>query len=56
MKNTLDILRETKAASPALAWTDGDAKNRTLEAMAARLLSERDSLLRANEEDVGAAR
>ena len=56
MKSTIEILKETKAASPSLAWTDGDTKNRALEAMADRLLSERDSLLRANEEDVAAAR
>ena len=56
MKRTADILRETKAASPALAWVDGDTKNRALYAMADRLISEKDSLLRANEEDVAAAR
>ena len=56
MRSTNEILRETKAASPSLAWTDKAVKNRALEAMADRLISERDSLLRANEEDVAAAR
>ena len=56
MKRTADILRETKAASPTLAWADGETKNRALYAMADRLISEKDSLLRANEEDVAAAR
>ena len=56
MKRTADILRETKAASPALAWADGETKNRALYAMADRLISEKDSLLRANEEDVAAAK
>ena len=56
MKRTADILRETKAASPTLAWADSDTKNRALYAMADRLISEKDSLLRANEEDVAAAR
>ncbi len=36
MKRTADILRETKAASPTLAWADGETKNRALYAMAAR--------------------
>ena len=56
MRSTNEILRATKAASPSLAWTDKAVKNRALEAMADRLISERDSLLRANEEDVDAAR
>ena len=56
MKRTADILRETKAASPTLAWADGETKNQALYAMADRLISEKDSLLRANEEDVAAAK
>ncbi len=56
MRSTADILREAKAASPALSWTGGETKNRALAAMADRLVSRRDSLLQANEEDVAAAR
>lgn len=52
MRDTMEILREAKAAAPVLAETDARAKNRALEAIAARLLSEQEAILSANREDV----
>ena len=55
MRNTTDILKETKAAQPVLA-SSKDKKNEALKAIAERLISEKDKILAANAEDVEAAR
>ncbi len=55
MRNTTDILKETKAAQPVLA-SSKDKKNEALKAIAERLISEKDKILAANAEDVAAAR
>ena len=55
MRNTTDILKETKAAQPVLA-SSKDKKNEALKAIAERLISEKDQILAANAEDVEAAR
>lgn len=55
MRNTTDILKETKAAQPVLA-SSKDKKNEALKAIADRLISEKDKILAANAEDVEAAR
>ena len=55
MKNTHDILVETKAALPALTASK-ERKNAALEAIAARLVSEQEDILAANREDVEASR
>ena len=55
MRNTTDILKETKAAQPVLALSK-DKKNEALKAIADRLISEKDKILAANAEDVEAAR
>ncbi len=55
MKATHDILLETRAALPALTGAR-ERKNAALEAIAARLLSERESILAANRLDVEAAK
>ena len=55
MRNTTDILKETKAAQPVLALSK-DKKNEALKAIAERLISEKDKILAANAEDVEAAR
>ena len=55
MRNTTDILKETKAAQPVLALSK-DKKNEALKAIAERLISEKDKILAANSEDVEAAR
>ncbi len=55
MRNTTDILKETKAAQPVLALSK-DKKNEALKAIAERLISEKDKILAANAEDVAAAR
>ena len=55
MKATHDILLETRAALPALTGAR-ERKNAALEAIAARLLSERESILAANRQDVEAAK
>ena len=55
MKLTQDILREAKAALPTLA-ASRERKNAALERIAERLLSEQESILAANREDVEAAK
>ena len=55
MKLTQDILREAKAALPALAASRA-RKNTALERIADRLLSEQEHILAANREDVEAAK
>ena len=55
MRNTTDILKETKAAQPVLALSK-DKKNEALKTIAERLISEKDKILAANSEDVEAAR
>ncbi len=56
MKPTIDILRDARSAAPALSAAATADKNRALEAIARRLLSERESILAANAADVEAAR
>ena len=55
MKNTQDILRETRAALPALTNAT-EKKNAALEAIAVRLVAEQDEILAANREDIEAAK
>lgn len=55
MRKTYDILVATRAALPALT-ASRERKNAALEAMASRLLSEQESILAANREDVEASR
>ena len=55
MKNTQVILRETRAALPALTNAT-DKKNAALEAIAVRLVAEQDEILAANREDIEAAK
>ncbi len=55
MRKTIDILTETRAALPSLIKSS-DAKNPALEAIAARLITEKENILAANREDVEAAR
>ena len=55
MKTTHEILTETKKALPALAASK-EKKNAALEAIAKRLLAEKNEILKANDEDVAAAR
>lgn len=55
MKSTHEILTETKRALPALT-ASREKKNAALKAIAERLLSEKESILRANAEDVASAR
>ena len=55
MKNTHDILVETRAALPALT-VSRERKNAALEAIACRLLAEQEEILAANREDVEASR
>ena len=55
MKNTQDILRETRAALPALTNAT-EKKNAALEAIARRLVAEQDEILAANREDMEAAK
>ena len=55
MRITREILEETRAALPALA-SSKQKKNEALKAIAERLISEKDSILEANAEDVQAAR
>ncbi len=55
MKNTQEILKETRAALPAL--TNATAKkNAALEAIAVRLIAEQDEILAANRDDIEAAK
>ena len=55
MRDTLDILRQARAAAPALATAAPETKDRALEAIAARLIERTDAILAANAEDVAAA-
>ena len=55
MTPTLDILKQAKAAAPILAAASSEQKNRALTRIAARLVSETDTILEANEADVQAA-
>ena len=55
MRNTHDILVETRAALPALT-VSRERKNAALEAIACRLLAEQEEILAANREDVEASR
>lgn len=55
-RSTQDVMKAAKAAAPLLAAADTAKRNRALECIADRLLTERDSILRANAEDVEAAR
>ena len=55
MKSTQEILKETRAALPAL--TNATAKkNAALEAIAMRLIAEQDEILAANRDDIEAAK
>ena len=56
MKTTREILLAAKAAAPALAGASAERKNLALSRIAERLLSERESILRANEEDILASK
>ena len=55
MRNTHDILAETRAALPALTASK-ERKNAALEAIAQRLLSEQEEILAANRADVEASK
>ena len=55
MRDTMDILRQARAAAPALAAASPETKNRALEAIAARLTERTDAILAANAQDVAAA-
>ncbi len=56
MKTTREILLAAKAAAPALAGASAERKNLALSKIAERLLSERESILSANEEDIQASK
>ena len=56
MTTTETILKRAKAAAPALAAGSSAAKDAALERIAARLLAEQADILRANAEDMEAAR
>ena len=53
---TMDILRKAKAAAPALAAANTEAKNRALYAMADELVAATEEILQANFEDMAAAK
>jgi len=55
MKTTREILLSAKAAAPVLAGASAERKNLALRKIAERLLSERESILSANEEDIRAS-
>ena len=55
MRATMDILREARAAAPALAAASAEKKNAALEAIADRLISHTEAILAANAADVAAA-
>ena len=55
MKETALILQEAKEASLVINRLSSEEKNKVLSAMADALLSETDSILKANEEDLAAA-
>lgn len=56
MRQTIDILREAKAAAPALALADTEQKNEALRQMAEQLRQSAPDILAANRQDVEAAR
>ena len=56
MKNTIDIIRSAKAAAPILAAASPEQKNLALEKIAQRLISEQNSILASNAEDIAASR
>ena len=56
MKTTREILLAAKAAAPALAGASAEWKNLALSKIAERLLSERENILSANEEDIQASK
>ncbi len=56
MKKTREILLAAKAAAPALAGASAERKNLALSRIAERLLSERENILSANEEDILASK
>ena len=56
MSGTRDIIKAAKAAAPILAAASPEVKNRALEAVAARLLSEQGDILAANREDMEQAK
>ena len=56
MSRTRDIIKAAKAAAPVLAEASPEVKNKALEAVAARLLSEQGDILAANREDMEQAK
>ena len=56
MKTTREILLSAKAAAPILAGASAEKKNLALRKIAERLLSERENILSANEEDILASK
>lgn len=56
MKTTLEIMKAARACAPELAVVDTDDKNAALEAMAQALLDGEAEILKANAEDVEAAK
>ena len=56
MKNTMDIIRDAKAAAPTLASASPEQKDLALEMIARRLLTEQENILRANARDIEANR
>ena len=56
MKTTREILLAAKAAAPALSGASAERKNLALSKIAERLLSERENILSANEEDIQASK
>ena len=56
MSGTRDIIKAAKAAAPILAAATPEDKNKALEAVAARLLSEQGDILAANREDMEQAK
>ncbi|MBQ1892185.1 MAG: glutamate-5-semialdehyde dehydrogenase [Firmicutes bacterium] len=56
MKQTIDIIKETKSAAPRLAEAGSDVRNRALLAMADRLEAHAEAILSANALDIEASR
>ncbi len=56
MKSTIDIIKETRAAAPALASAGTEKKNAALLAMAEKLVEHTENILAANALDVEASR
>ena len=56
MRSTQEILRETKAAAPALALASPERKNALLLSIADSLMAHEESILAANARDIEAAR